>query len=103
SRYWRIQYTTNAGSTWLDATNIIVANPIGNPDPNTDTPIWQLSLTADFSALANVNDNTNFGFRFVSEFESTATGSGTNGYIANRTNSAYGVNGTLWLDMVTVT
>jgi hypothetical protein len=103
SRYWRIQYTTNAGSIWLDTTNLIVANPIGTPNPDTDTPTWLLGLTADFSALANVNDNTNFGFRFVSEFELTATGSGTNAYIANRTNSTYGVNGTFWLDMVTIT
>jgi hypothetical protein len=101
SRYWRIQYTTNAVD-YLDTTNLIAANPIGNPNPDTDTPTWQLTLTADFSALPGVNNNSNFGFRFVSEFESTATGAGTNAYIANRTNSAYGVNGTLWFDMVTV-
>src|SRR5262245_25218000 len=53
SRYWRIQYTIN-GTSWLDATNIIVANPIGNPNPDTDTPTWQLTLSADLSGLAGV-------------------------------------------------
>lgn len=102
NRYWRLQYTTN-GTSWLDTTSVIVANPLGNPNPDTDTPTWQLTLTVDFSALSGVSDNTNFGFRFVSEFESTTPGGGTNAYVANRTNSNYGVNGTLWLDMVTVT
>jgi len=101
SRFWRIQYTTN-GTSWLDTTNVIGANPIGNPNPDTDTPTWQLALMVDLSALPGASDNTNFGFRFVSEFEFTATGAGTNAYIGNRTNSTYSVNGTLWLDMVTV-
>lgn len=102
SRYWRLQYTPN-GSDWLDATNVITANSIGNPNPDTDTPTWQLGLTADLGGIAGANDNPNFGVRFVSEFESTATGAGTNAYVANRATSTYGVNGTLWLDMVTIT
>jgi len=101
SRYWRWQYTTN-GTTWLDTTNVITANHIGTPNPSTDTPTWQLGLTADLSAIAGASDNPDFGLRLVSEFEATATGSGTNAYIGNRTNTAYGVNGTHWLDMVTV-
>jgi hypothetical protein len=102
SRYWRWQYTTN-GTDWFDATNVITANHIGTPNPSTDTPTWQLGLTADLSSIPNTGDNPNFGLRLLSEFEATATGSGTNAYIGNRTNTAYGVNGTLWLDMVTVT
>lgn len=102
SRYWRIQYTTN-GTAWFDTTNIITANHIGQPNPSTDTPIWQLGLTADLSSLAGAGNNPDFGIRFVSEFEFTATGSGTNAYLANRTNTTYSINGTFWLDMVTVT
>ncbi|HEX5219139.1 MAG TPA: hypothetical protein VFZ59_06195 [Verrucomicrobiae bacterium] len=101
SRYWRLQYTLN-GADWLDATNVITANSIGTPNPDTDTPTWQLGLTADLSAITGANDNPNFGVRFVSEFEATATGAGTNAYVANRPTSTYGVNGTLWFDMVTV-
>jgi hypothetical protein len=102
SRYWRIQYTLN-GTDWLDSTNVITANPIGNPDPNTSTPAWIIGATTDLTGIAGANDNPNFGVRLVSEFEDTATGSGTNAYVANRTGSTYGVNGTLWVDMFTVT
>ena len=103
SRYWRWQYTTNGGTEWLDTTNVVTANHIGTPNPSTDTPTWQLNLTADLSAIPGASDNPDFGLRLVSEFEATATGSGTNAYIGNRTNTAYGVNGTLWFDMVTIT
>lgn len=102
SRYWRIQYTTN-GTTWLDTTHVITANPIGQPNPDTDTPTWQIGLNADLSSLDGASNNPDFAIRFVSEFEATATGSGTNAYVANRLTSNYGVNGTFWLDMVTIT
>jgi hypothetical protein len=101
SRYWRIQYTLN-GTDWLDSTHVVTANPIGNPDPNTSTPAWQIGLTADLSSITGANNNPNFGIRFVSEFEDTATGSGTNAYVANRTGT-FSINGTFWLDMVTIT
>lgn len=101
SRYWRWQYTLN-GTDWQDAPNVITANPIGQPNPDTDTPTWQLGLTADLSAITGANDNPDFGVRLVAEFESTATGSGADAYVANRSTANYGVNGTLWLDMVTV-
>jgi len=102
SRYWRWQWTTN-GTDWFDSTNVITANHIGTPNPSTDTPTWQLGLAADLNDIPGASDNPDFGLRLVSEFESTATGSGTNAYIGNRTNTAYSVNGTFWLDMVTIT
>ncbi|MCW5550933.1 MAG: hypothetical protein KIS67_02085 [Verrucomicrobiae bacterium] len=102
SRYWRVQYTLN-GTDWLDHDTVITANSIGSPDPDTSTPTWQLGLATDFSAVAGANNNPSFGFRFVSEFESTATGAGAEGYVANRPASTYGTAGTLWLDMITVT
>lgn len=102
SRYWRVQYTLN-GTDWLDHDTVITANSLGSPDPDTSTPTWQLGLATDFSAVAGANNNPSFGFRFVSEFESTATGAGAEGYVANRPTSTYGTAGTLWLDMVTVT
>jgi hypothetical protein len=102
SRYWRLQYTTN-GTDWQDSALVVTANHIGTPNPETDTPTWQLSLTTNLSALPGTSDNLDFGVRLVSEFEATATGSGTNAYVGNRTNTTYSVNGTFWLDMVTVT
>lgn len=101
SRYWRVQYTLN-GTDWLDHETVITANSIGSPDPETSTPTWQMGLAADFSTVAGANNNPSFGFRLVSEFESTATGAGAEGYVANRPTSTYGTAGTLWLDMVTV-
>jgi hypothetical protein len=101
SRYWRVQYTLN-GTDWLDHATMITANSIGSPDPDASTPTWQLGLATDFSTVAGANNNPSFGFRLVSEFESTATGSGVEGYVANRSTSTYGTAGTLWLDMVTV-
>ncbi|MBE0542063.1 MAG: hypothetical protein IH623_11795 [Verrucomicrobia bacterium] len=101
SRYWRVQYTLN-GTDWLDHDTVITANSIGSPDPDASTPTWQMGLTTDFSTVAGANNNPSFGFRLVSEFESTATGSGVEGYVANRTTSTYTTGGTLWLDMVTV-
>jgi hypothetical protein len=101
SRYWRIQYTLN-GTDWLDSTNVITANHVGSPNP-TDTPAWIIGATADLTGIAGANNNPNFGIRLVSEFEDTATGSGTNAYVANRPTSNYGTAGTLWVDMFTVT
>jgi hypothetical protein len=99
SRYWRVQYTVN-GSDWLDHSTVITALDSGD---QTSTPPWQIGLSADFSAIPAANNNADFAFRLVSEFEDTATGAGTNAYVATRTTANYSVNGTLWLDMVTVT
>ncbi len=99
SKYWRVQYTIN-GTDWLDHSTVVTAVDSGDM---TSTPPWQIGLSADFSAIPGVNDNPDFAVRLVSEFESTATGSGTNAYVANRSTSSYSVNGTLWLDMVTFT
>src|SRR5690606_36939683 len=92
SRYWRLQYTTNNGVDWLDTPHVITANHIGQPNPSTDTPTWQIGLTADLSTLEGADNNPHFGIRLVAEFEATATGSGTNAYVANQQGSNYGVN-----------
>jgi hypothetical protein len=102
SRYWRVQYTIN-GIDWLDTPNVVTASSIDINGLESGTPIWQWGLSADLSGVAGVNNNPDFGFRIVSEFESTATGSGGDVYIGNRPTASYGVNGTMWLDMVTVT
>jgi hypothetical protein len=99
SRYWRVQYTLN-GTDWLDHPTVVPAVDSGD---QVSTPPWQIGLSADFSAITGANNNPNFGFRLVSEFEATATGSGTNAYVANRLTNNYNINGTFWLDMVTVT
>jgi endonuclease/exonuclease/phosphatase family metal-dependent hydrolase len=92
SHYWRAQYTRDHGASWTDF--ILVPSP-GDVS-------WQKQLVADFRTVPGVDNNPGFGLRLVSEFESTATGSGTAGYDANSSSSTYGVNGTLWVDMVRV-
>ncbi|MBA4149999.1 MAG: hypothetical protein H0X66_17950 [Verrucomicrobia bacterium] len=103
SRYWRVQYTID-GVEWLDHETVITAAHDGPLDTNGNpgTPYWQVGLAADFSATPGVANNANFGFRLVSEFEFTATGSGVEAYVGNRPGANYGTGGTIWLDMVTV-
>lgn len=99
SKYWRVQYTTN-GVDWIDDA-VVIANPLGPVGNETGTPTWQI-LNNDFTGKPGVDNNPNFGFRLVSEFESTATGSGTNAYVAN-SGGTYGTSGTMWLDLFTFT
>ncbi|MCO5053429.1 MAG: hypothetical protein M9920_14165 [Verrucomicrobiae bacterium] len=102
SRYWRWQYTLN-GTDWIDSDSITTASSLDGFGVDDGTPAWVMGLNADFSTISGANNNPDFGIRLVSEFESTATGSGNDGYVANRVTSNYGTGGTLWLDMVTVT
>jgi hypothetical protein len=89
SRYWRMQYTAD-GSTWTDYQVFT----------NTLAGAW-FFYSIDFKGLAAADNNPNFGFRFLSEFESTATGSGAESYVG--VSGDYTTGGTLWMDMVTVT
>jgi hypothetical protein len=102
SRYWRVQYTIN-GTDWLDTPTVVQGLSIDANGEESGTPIWQHGLSVDFSGITGANNNPDFGIRIVSEFESTATGSGVEGYVANRATANYGTGGTLWLDMVEVT
>jgi hypothetical protein len=87
SKYARLQYTTN-GAIFVDF------------------PTSTLNLTSfnrrtnSLAGFAGVQDNPNFAVRIVSEFENTAIGSGTAGYVG--ASSTYGSGGTLRYDMVTV-
>jgi hypothetical protein len=89
SRYWRIQYSSDGGLTWNDADVIV----------NTTPSVWTLKRSVDFAAVPALNDNPNIAIRLVSEFESTATGSGSDNYAAVKDGSNYSSAGTLWLDM----
>jgi Bacterial Ig domain len=90
SKYSRLQYTTN-GTDWVDYPTAITLST-GN--------IFELE-TVDLTGFAAVSDNPNFGFRVVTEFESTATGSGAASYVTTTT-SPYSTSGTLRFDEVTV-
>jgi hypothetical protein len=89
SRYVRLQFTVD-GSTFVDADLVEM----------TTNSVF-CSQSVDLSAVSDVADNPLFGFRIVTEFESTATGLGTNAYVPTTADS-YSANGTVRFDMVTV-
>jgi hypothetical protein len=89
SRFWRVQYTTN-GLDYYD--HDVRSNGV----PTTFQP-----FNTSFVSVPGVNNNPNFGMRLVTEWVSTATGSGADQYVG--VSSTYGTAGTLWLDMVHVT
>src|SRR5205823_1201147 len=70
SKYGRLQYTTN-GSDFID---------FSAPTTMGTTNKFELK-SADLSGYAGVDNNSQFALRVVTEFESTAAGSGINGYV----------------------
>jgi endonuclease/exonuclease/phosphatase family metal-dependent hydrolase len=88
SKYTRLQYTTN-GADFVDSQVITMTNET-----------WINGQSASFVGLPGVENNPKFGVRFVTEFESTALGTGTNGYMPSNPTSTYGTAGTLRFDMV---
>jgi endonuclease/exonuclease/phosphatase family metal-dependent hydrolase len=88
SKYGRLQYTTN-GIDFVDFPTAFTNGTSFNVKTN--------SLTA----ISGVNNNTNFAFRFVSEFENTAANTANTNYVPANS-SSYGTAGTMRYDMVTV-
>jgi endonuclease/exonuclease/phosphatase family metal-dependent hydrolase len=89
SKYGRLQYTTN-GIDFVDFPNAFING--------TSFTVKTNSL----AAISGVNDNTNFAFRFVSEFESTAANTTNANYVPANSGSTYATTGTMRYDMVTV-
>jgi hypothetical protein len=87
SKYVRLQYTTNG----TDFTDFPAA---------TISSIAFTTYTNSLASVAGVNNNSNFAFRIVAEFESTAAGTANANYIG--ASGTYGPSGTLRFDMVTV-
>lgn len=90
SKYTRLQYTTN-GADFVDFQ--VITMPFET---------WVNSQSARFIGVPGVENNPAFGVRFVTEFESTATGAGTAGYVPCNPTNIYGSAGTLRFDMVSV-
>lgn len=115
SRFWQLQYTTD-GSTYNNVTSLIgLAGGPAVPGTNTVTfgnnglisfttasssQVFAQTLTYTFFNGNGVENNTNFGLRLVAVFDPV---NGAN-YISSNagTTTAYSVNGTLRLDMVTI-
>jgi hypothetical protein len=89
SKYARLQYSTN-GNNFLDYPTPTVINAATFFEPKTN------SLTG----IAGVNNNSNFAFRIVAEFESTAANTANANYVGAA--GSYGTGGTIRFDMMTV-
>ncbi|MGA2242970.1 MAG: immunoglobulin domain-containing protein [Verrucomicrobiota bacterium] len=91
-KYFRLQFSTNSGVSFVDFPTAAVLPLATN----------FYAFTNDLSAMPGVSNNSNFVFRIVAEFQSTATGSGTNAYVAAGSGSTYASSGTTRFDMVSV-
>ncbi len=90
SKYYRLQYAAD-GATFVDYPGAIALSVASSFEAQTN----------DLAAMPGANNNPAFAFRIVSEFESTALGGGTEGYVTTSA-TAYGSSGTARFDMVTV-
>ncbi len=90
SKHARLQYTA-------DGVNFVGINPITMA---TENATGFIIYFADLSGLPGVNNNPNFGFRIVTEFESTAIGTTNANYVG--TAGTYGTSGTMRYDVVNV-
>ena len=88
SRYWRIQLSTD-GAGWSDHDLVVNTNP----------SVWK---RYDVALPAAANDQLFLGIRLTPEWESTAAGTGAEGYVAVRDGSNYGAAGSWWMDMVSI-
>ncbi|WP_158277465.1 immunoglobulin domain-containing protein [Opitutus sp. ER46] len=92
SRYEAVQYTLDGGTTWTTATFF---------DGNVGST-W-FNRVVDFSTVAGVANNPQFGVRVVAAFASTATGTGDAAYAPTSATGTYGTSGTWRFDMAAVT
>jgi hypothetical protein len=67
----------------------------------TNTSTSFTARTNDLSAVAAVNNNPNFKFRIVTEFESTATDAGLSNYVPT-SSASYATSGTIRIDYLVV-
>jgi hypothetical protein len=89
SKYTRLQYSTD-GVNFVDHTaHTMLA-----------TNSSFVFFSSDLAAIPGVNDNPNFAFRIVAEFEDTATGAGSAAYVGTAGN--YGTGGTIRFDVLNV-
>ncbi|MGZ4971925.1 MAG: immunoglobulin domain-containing protein, partial [Limisphaerales bacterium] len=89
SKYWRLIYMTNGLAGATNAATV-----------HTNLVTNQFTFfSSDLSGKAGVNNNTNLVIRIASEWESTAIGGGTAGFVGTQ-GGTYATNGTAHFDMV---
>lgn len=95
SKYSRLQYSKD-GVNFSDAVGAASARVVSS------SSAYSEAQTNLLGGLAELGNNPKFAFRIVSEFELTATGHGTNGYVTTYGTNAYSRAGTVRLDMVRI-
>lgn len=91
-KYFRLQYSTNNGTGFADFSTAATMTLATN----------FYAFTNSLASAPGVNNNPNFVFRIVGEFESTVIGSANANYVAAQPGSTYATTGTTRFDMVTV-
>ena len=89
SKYTRLQYSTD-GVNFTDGDLITM----------TSTNNGWVFYVSDLSTVAGVNNNPNFAFRIVAEWESTAIGTANANYVGSV--SSYSTGGTVRFDLMSV-
>jgi endonuclease/exonuclease/phosphatase family metal-dependent hydrolase len=89
TKYVRLQYTTD-GTTFLDFPNATAL---------TAATVFE-SKTNSLASVTAINNNSNFAFRIMAEFESSAANTGNSNYVG--AGGSYGTAGTVRYDVVTV-
>jgi len=93
SKYYRFEYSVD-GSTFTDFPTPIVAQVAAT------AATYYEAQTNSLAGIPGVHNNPNFAFRIVSEWENSAIGSGTNGFVT--LGSSYSTSGTVRFDYVTI-
>jgi hypothetical protein len=94
SKYYRLQYSTNGNSFLGFATPVSM-----QAAPSTQS--YYEAQTNNLSSVSAANNNPNFAFRIVSEFEQSAIGSGASDYVTV-SNSTYSPSANVRFDYVTI-
>ena len=89
-KYFRLQYSSN-GTDFVDHPTITVMAAFGGFQPK----------AVSLAGIPSLPNNSNFAFRIVAEFESTAVGN-TNASYVTVNGTAYAAFSPTWYDMVTV-
>jgi hypothetical protein len=95
SKYSRLQFSGD-GSGFVDYSQPEVATTASSAVSAFE------SHSASLKSFPEVNNSAGFTFRLVTEWESTALGSGADGYVTTFSTNSYSRAGTIRFDMVTI-
>ncbi len=94
SKYTRLQYSPDGFTATTNNADAVVMS---------DTNNAFVFYSSDLSGVSGVNNNPNFAFRLVAEFEATAIGNANANYVATTPGSSYsGGQGTIRYDLMSV-